>query len=761
MSVSYLAPDGWPKFVFWAELLFAWSGFGSRPVSAEANSRTDEELNGAGPSMRLPGRSVRSGRKIWTGPLVESRSLNWRLGMSTLAVVLPLAAFALIMVGWTANNEREAERRMLVGDAHALANVVGREINKYFLLSAALSHSTLLQGGDLTGFAEQARDVLAEAPGATLIVSTVDGDPVLSVPRLLPDSPLLSNRADLVRRAIGSGAAYLSDVSAGPASPEPHASVETPVFRDGKPAYEIAMVLPLKQFRDLLQHQSFPPNWLSGIVDRKGAFVARLPSESGHPGMLASEFQDATRTPRESTVTHDSIDERTIVSAYAPASCGWTVGVAANANSLGVGPSAFLLTALMAALAISGSLVLSYLNSRVFTRQVRELEARTQNVLTGAAIASSPTGVREFDSLSDALARASELLALRTKQQRQAEEELRSREEHYRLLVDSLPQLVWTAGPDGRIDYTSARRERYGPIGQTNWEGIIHPDDRRATAEAWLHASETGLPYEMEHRLFAIGKGYAWHLSRASPLLDEQGAVVKWYGATTDIDDQKQRENDIRDLMAEVNHRSRNLLAVAQAIARCGVANATTIREFQERYSERLLGLAASQDLLTDRNWRGVPLDALARAQATPLPSDREKRFLSEGPTVLLNPNATQTLGLALHELCDNALKHGALSNDTGKVSLVWRIDESGTEPSFEMTWRERGGPRVNPTNIPGFGSVVLGRLTAAGVSASSTLSFEADGVTWRLTAPLREVVQAGSSDLRSPASANQVEWTE
>ena len=173
------------------------------------------------------------------------------------------------------------------------------------------------------------------------------------------------------------------------------------------------------------------------------------------------------------------------------------------------------------------------------------------------------------------------------------------------------------------------RREKYGAIGRTDWEGIIHPDDRRATAEAWLRASEAGVPYEMEHRLFAIGKGYAWHLSRASPLLDAQGEVVRWYGTTTDIDDQKQREENIRDLMAEVNHRSRNLLAVAQAIARCGVSTATTIREFEQRYSDRLVGLAASQDLLTDRNWRGVPLEALVRAQVV-LPVGRTGKAVRE-----------------------------------------------------------------------------------------------------------------------------------
>jgi two-component system CheB/CheR fusion protein len=110
-----------------------------------------------------------------------------------------------------------------------------------------------------------------------------------------------------------------------------------------------------------------------------------------------------------------------------------------------------------------------------------------------------------------------------------------------------------------------------------------------------------------------------------------------------------------------------------------------------------------------------------------------------------------------LHELCDNALKHGAFSKEDGRVSLVWWIDDSGAEPNFEMTWRECGGPAVSATRIAGFGSVVLGRLTATGLNASSTLSFEVDGVTWRLTAPLNEVVKAGMIDPRSSAPSGQV----
>ena len=415
-----------------------------------------------------------------TGAMAKSRSLSWRLGVSTLVIVLPFALFALIMVGWIAHNERENDKNELIGDAYAFADTVGREINTYFMLSAALSHSKQLQQGDLASFAEQARDTLAAAPGVKLIVSTADGDPVLSIPPAPSDSPLLRDRAPLVRRAVKSGSAFLSDVNDDPALSEASASIETPVFRDGKPVYEIAMLLPLNRFRDLMQRQNFPPNWLSGIVDHKGAFVARIPSESGRPGTLASaEFRDATRGAPELTVTHNSIAGQKVVSAYAPVEGGWTVGVAADARGLGIGPSAFLITSLLAALAMLGSLLLSYLNGRALTRRVRDLESTTKNVLTGAPIAPASTGVREFDSLSDALARTSELLALRTEQQRRTEQELRSREEHFRLLTDSLPQLVWTAGPDGRIEYANVRREKYGAPGDGDWDEIIHPDDRR------------------------------------------------------------------------------------------------------------------------------------------------------------------------------------------------------------------------------------------------------------------------------------------
>jgi PAS domain S-box-containing protein len=687
---------------------------------------------------------------------IASRSLNWRLGVATLKVVLPLIAAALIMVGWIAHSERQAKEELLIGDAHALANQVGRRIDKYFVLSSALSRSSLLQRGDFAGFETQAREILADTPEVTLLVSAIDGRPLLSAPPAASDSSLSRDREELVDRSLQSGSAFLSDVSVDPASHEAHASVETPVFNDGKPIYELALVFSLSEFDDLLERQNLPAGWLSGIIDRHGAFVARAPTESGLPGTLASEeFRNAAQREPDAIVSHNSIKGQQILSAYAAVPSGWTVGVGAASNRFAVGPSAFLLMAILALAALAASLILSFLSGRRLTRQMKELQTQAEQVFAGSPIAVAPTGILELDGLSEALAKASKLLTERAERQQRAETDLRKSEEHFRLLADSLPQLVWTARPDGRIEYTNARRERYGKGGlnRTDWESIIHPEDRHATAAAWVHASDTGAPYEMEHRLMAIGKGYTWHLSRATPLLDSQGAIIRWYGATTDIHDQKLREENIRFLMTEINHRSRNLLAVAQAIARRTVTTSKTAREFEEKFSERLLGLIANQDLLIDQNWRGVPLEALVAAQAALPAKGYEHRFTSDGPEILLSPSSAQTLGLALRELSNNAFKYGALSNDSGAVAVRWGIDDSGAEPMFEMSWREEGGPAVTTEPVRGFGSVLIERMVVDSLNGSAVLTFAAEGVTWRLRAPLKEIVTR--RDPQPPAPRN------
>jgi two-component system, chemotaxis family, CheB/CheR fusion protein len=156
---------------------------------------------------------------------------------------------------------------------------------------------------------------------------------------------------------------------------------------------------------------------------------------------------------------------------------------------------------------------------------------------------------------------------------RRAEEALRQSEEKFRHLADAMPQLVWTADPDGTVDYLNRRHEtlsgaRKGNDGTWTWSPVIHPDDLQATSAAWDHAVRAGRNYETEQRLLLADGAFRWHLARATPIRDESGRIVKWYGTTTDIHQMKEAQRALQDadrskneFLAVLSHELRNPLA--------------------------------------------------------------------------------------------------------------------------------------------------------------------------------------------------------
>jgi PAS domain S-box-containing protein len=158
-------------------------------------------------------------------------------------------------------------------------------------------------------------------------------------------------------------------------------------------------------------------------------------------------------------------------------------------------------------------------------------------------------------------------------ERKRAEEALRASEARFRRLADAMPQLVWTAEPDGTVDYYNIRAAEYSSIdqitdGHWNWVPVLHPDDVQCTLEAWQHAVETGDTYVCEHRVRMTDGALRWHLSRAEPVRDEAGCIVKWFGTATDIHDlklaqERLRESDQRKdaFLATLAHELRNPLA--------------------------------------------------------------------------------------------------------------------------------------------------------------------------------------------------------
>jgi PAS domain S-box-containing protein len=178
-------------------------------------------------------------------------------------------------------------------------------------------------------------------------------------------------------------------------------------------------------------------------------------------------------------------------------------------------------------------------------------------------------------------------------QWRQSKEELQAQTEARKLAeeknellaaLESMPQIIWAAGPDGKIDYYNQRWQNYTGMNlkqsrDWGWKPVLHPDDLQIAIERWTHSVTTGAPFELEVRLQrASDRAYRWHISRALPICDAQGARVRWFGACTDIDDFKQAQSEIAVLNEGLEERVRErTIKLAQANSDLAEANASLL----------------------------------------------------------------------------------------------------------------------------------------------------------------------------------------
>jgi two-component sensor histidine kinase len=215
-----------------------------------------------------------------------------------------------------------------------------------------------------------------------------------------------------------------------------------------------------------------------------------------------------------------------------------------------------------------------------------------------------------------------------------------------------------------------------------------------------------------------------------------------------DITERKQREAHIRFLMSEVLHRSRNLLAVVQAMASQTARSTRAPLEFAGDFSDRLKGIASSLDLLVSQDWRGVPAMDLVRSQLGYYGEPGGRHVEMQGPNLLFTPAAAQYLGMALHELATNAVKHGALSVPSGKVRIEWRLEGARNARRFHMSWVESGGAPVGPPEATGFGRLVIERMVAEALQGCVTLDFARGGLCWHLDADAAVAIRDAGGDV-------------
>lgn len=285
----------------------------------------------------------------------------------------------------------------------------------------------------------------------------------------------------------------------------------------------------------------------------------------------------------------------------------------------------------------------------------------------------------------------------------------------FRVVTDTMPQMVWSTLPNGYHDYYNARWYEFTgmPEGSTDgeaWNGMFHPDDQERAWERWRHSLATGEPYEIEYRLRHHSGQYRWTIGRANPIRAADGRITRWIGTCTDIDDAKQVAEHSELLSRELSHRIKNIFAVINGLINLSARQAPEAKGFADNLQRRVSALGRAHDLARPHSVHSAVyageamLHHLLKEILSPYPAMEEGRITIAGTDFPVDDRGATPMALLFHELATNAMKYGALSSPEGRVT----IDVTGTDDVIELRWREQGGPEIaGPPEHTGFGTTL------------------------------------------------------
>jgi len=319
---------------------------------------------------------------------------------------------------------------------------------------------------------------------------------------------------------------------------------------------------------------------------------------------------------------------------------------------------------------------------------------------------------------------------------------LRARFARYETALRGSQVTVYTQDRDLR--YTSISNPMLGRsveqiLGRTDAE-ILSPDGSATIISAKREVLANGEAKRTEVPI-EDAPGIRWHDLHIEPLRNDAGEVVGLTCASVDVTERKEGEAHLRLLLRELTHRSKNLLAVIQAMARQTARHAGSAESFLTQFGARLQALAASHDLLVRESWYGASLGELIRSQLGGYLEGSANQVSIEGPSIALKPEAAQNLGLALHELAVNAAEFGALSVPSGRVSITWSQRDGRDDNAVELNWQERLGPKVKIRRRKGFGSMVIERNLVRALDAEVNLDFDPSGLHCHIIIPASQIL--------------------
>lgn len=326
-------------------------------------------------------------------------------------------------------------------------------------------------------------------------------------------------------------------------------------------------------------------------------------------------------------------------------------------------------------------------------------------------------------------------------------QEVATAERFARSILEQATDAIIVLTQDGRVARASAVAEALAavpPIGRTFSDAFpIVADDNRAGALARFRRESLDMllatkPFHgVEVKLRVADQGQRSFLLSAGPLLNDDKKSIGSIVTLTEITERKRSEEQQTMLVAELNHRVKNILAIVQSVAMQTVRNAASLDAFGDTFSGRIKALAVAHDLLTQTRWYGIGLGELLAAITAPYRGAREDRIGIDGPPVMLPAQAVLPLSMVFHELATNASKYGALSNASGVVTLRWEAT-AAPERMLKLEWRESGGPAATAPGAGGFGTKLIRRVVQYDLDGTIDMAYGPEGACVALEFPLR-----------------------
>ncbi|KAA2212065.1 HWE histidine kinase domain-containing protein [Teichococcus oryzae] len=542
-----------------------------------------------------------------------------------------------------------------------------------------------------------------------------------------------------LQRAQGAEPAPAVSVLSGPAQPEdrgqaPLLRLTLPVAGNGMAAQLLSLTMSPQVLQRSLLDAGLPEGWTAVVIDDNRQVIALSgPADTLLERQLSEVARQADAASASFWKTLGSAGEEVALAhARSPAS-GLGVGIMVPSrvaeaplrrSLLGFGIGSTLVVALVIGLA--------FLFTRRIAHSVRQAALAARRLGQGESLPPLATPVRELSAVSAALSEAGRRMQARARELADSEAQLSRAVSAARMAT-----WEWDCGTD-RLSGSPERENLYNAArGSLRTFGavmnVILPEDRiqvRAAMEAALDPCGPGL-YEAQFRVLDPAGGERWLQSQGAVVRrGPDGSASRLSGVVMDVTQAQHAAERERRLTREVDHRARNILTVVQSVLR--LSRNEDSEAFLAAVKGRVDVLARAHTLLSRNRWNGADLHELVAE--TLGPHGIAGLVTLQGPPMALAMAAVQPLAQVLHEIADNARRHGALSGPDGHASLLWRRDGSG----LSLLWRESAGPGVDAPPRPGFGLRVVENTVRWQLAGTVELRWGADGLCCSIRLPER-----------------------